>query len=190
MGSLWAKLSLAFAGVVILSLLATALLIGVVTTGEFRVYVAQGNRRWAEALAPAFANYYLQNGKWEGVESLLELSDLMMPGMGPMHRRMGMGGAAMWRMMGHRLILADETGRVRLDSEGALTGALLSEAVRKEGVPIRVGDRTVGWLVVGDMGSPADPSTRFLEQVRRAIGWSTLLGIVLALGAGTLVFSR
>lgn len=190
MGSLWAKLSLAFAGVVILSLLVTASLIGVVTAGEFRVYVVQGNRRWAEALAPAFANYYLQNGKWEGVESLLDPSDLMMPGMGAMHRRMGMGGAAMWRMMGHRIILADETGRVRLDSEGTLIGTLLSEAVREEGVPIRVGDRTVGWLVVGDVESPANPSARFLGEVWRAIGWSTLLGIALALGAGTLVFSR
>ncbi|MDW8069730.1 MAG: ATP-binding protein [Anaerolineae bacterium] len=190
MRGLWLKLSLAFAGVVILSLLVTSLLIGLATAGEFQVYVAQGNRRWAEALAPIFANYYLQNGGWEGVESLQSLSDLMMPGMGPMHRRMGMSDMAMWRMMGHRLILADETGRVRLDSEGTLVGTLLPEAVRNAGVPIRVGNRTVGWLLVGDIGSPSDPSAQFLGQVGRAIGWSTFVGIALALGAGTLVFSR
>ena len=118
MRGLWVKLSLAFAGVVILSLLATSLLIGLATAGEFGVYVAQGNRRWAEALAPALANYYLQNRGWDGVESFLEPSSPMMPGMGPMHHPMGMGGAAMWRMMGHRFILADEAGRVRWDSEG------------------------------------------------------------------------
>lgn len=190
MRGLWLKLSLAFAGVVILSLLITSLLIGLATAGQFQIYVAQGNRRWAEALAPAFANYYLEHGGWEGVESLLDPSDLMMPGMGAMHRRMGMSGIAMWRMMGHRLLLIDETGRVRLDSEGDLLGALLPEAVRNAGVPIRAGDQTLGWLLVGDIGSPSDPSVQFLGQVGRAIGWSTFVGIALALGAGTLVFSR
>lgn len=190
MRRLWLRLSLAFAGVVVLSLLVTSLLIGLVTAGQFRIYVAQGNRRWAEALAPAFADYYLRNGGWEGVESLLNLPDLMMPGMGPMHHRMGMSSVAMWRMMGHRLLLVDETGRVRLDSEGTQVGVLLPEAIRDLGVPIRVGDRTVGWLLVGDIGSPSDPSTQFLGRVKQAIGWSTFAGIVLALGAGTFVFSR
>ncbi|WP_322800712.1 sensor histidine kinase [Thermoflexus sp.] len=190
MRGLWVKLSLAFAGVVILSLLATSLLIGLATAGEFGVYVAQGNRRWAEALAPALANYYLQNRGWDGVESFLEPSSPMMPGMGPMHHPMGMGGAAMWRMMGHRFILADEAGRVRWDSEGTWVGTLLPEAVRNAGAPIRVGDRIVGWLVIGDTGSLSDPSAQFLGRVGWAIGWSTFVGIVLALGAGTLVFSR
>ncbi|WP_376789066.1 ATP-binding protein [Thermoflexus sp.] len=190
MRGLWVKLSLTFAGVVILSLLATSLMIGLATAGEFRIYVAQGNRRWAEALAPALANYYLQNRGWDGVESFLEPSNPMMPGRGPMHPPMGMGGAAMWRMMGHRFIMADEAGRVRWDSEGTWMGTLLPEAVRNVGAPIRVGDRIVGWLVIEDTGSLSDPSTQFLGRVGWAIGWSTFVGIVMALGAGTLVFSR
>jgi len=190
MRRLWLRLSMAFAGVVILSLLVTSLLIGLSVAGQFWIYVTQGNRRWAEALAPVLASYYLQNGGWEGVESLLDSPDLMMPGMGPMHHRMGMSGAAMWRMMGHRLILSDETGRVRLDSEGVWVGTLLPEAARDEGVPIRVEGRTVGWLLVGDSDGSSGPSAAFLRQVGWAIGWSTLFGIALALGAGTLVFVR
>lgn len=190
MRSLWVKLSLAFAGVVSASMLVVALLIGLATAGQFRAYVVQGNRRWAEALAPAFAAYYAQNGGWEGVESVLDLSEMMMPGMGPMHRRMGMGGGAMWQMMGHRLILADETGRIRWDSEGTALGEVLSEAARAEGAPIQVGDRVVGWLLVGEVDDPSSPSAQFLGRIGWAIGWSALFGIAFALGVGTLVFSR
>jgi len=188
MRSLWAKLTLAFVGVVVLSLLTTALLIALATAGEFRIYVARGNRRWAEGLAPLFVAYYARVGSWEGVEAVLEDMPMPMPGMGPMHPPMGMN-RAMWRMMGHRLILTDEAGRVRLDSEGSAVGTLLP-AARDQGVPIRVAGRTVGWLLIGEVESPTGPSAEFLAQVRRAIALSTLLGIALALGAGSFVFFR
>jgi two-component system OmpR family sensor kinase/two-component system sensor histidine kinase BaeS len=188
MRSLWAKLTLAFVGVVVLSLLTTALLIALATAGEFRIYVARGNRRWAEGLAPLFAAYYARVGSWEGVEAVLEDMPMPMPGMGPMHPLMGMN-RAMWRMMGHRLILTDEAGRVRLDSEGSAVGTLLP-AARDQGVPIRVAGRTAGWLLIGEVESPTGPSAEFLAQVRRAIALITLLGIALALGAGSFVFFR
>ncbi|MFZ8845240.1 MAG: hypothetical protein ACO2PQ_14675, partial [Thermoflexus sp.] len=127
MRSLWAKLTLAFVGVVVLSLLTTALLIALATAGEFRIYVARGNRRWAEGLAPLFVAYYARVGSWEGVEAVLEDMPMPMPGMGPMHPPMGMN-RAMWRMMGHRLILTDEAGRGRLGSPGGAGGTPLPAA--------------------------------------------------------------
>lgn len=189
MRGLWLRLIAAFAAVVVLSMLLTATLIGVATVGGFRVYVAEGGRRWAEGLAPFFADYYARTGGWAGVEDLLDLP-MMMPGMGVMHGGMGMSGRSMWQMMGHRLLLIDETGTVRLDSEGTALGAVVPEDVRRRGVPIRVEGRTVGWLLVGGQTVAGGPSEQFLRGVGWAIGWSTLFGIALALGAGSLVFAR
>ena len=71
MRSLWLKLMVAFAFVILVGAAVDSALMSRATSGQFNRYVTQSGQVWAQRLAPALAAYYAQAGSWAGVETLL-----------------------------------------------------------------------------------------------------------------------
>ncbi len=99
-------------------------------------------------------------------------------------------GWDMWAMTGQRLIIADAQGRVVSDTVGGLVGKTLPPKELATGVPITVGDRRVGTLIVTtlDAVSSATPAGEFLSSVNRSILLAGLVGGGIALILGVLLF--
>ncbi len=157
----------AFMLVIVISALVIYFLTFQATQNAFRLYTTQNSQLWADRLAPDFANFYIQSGSWQGVESFVQAStqagtaDLtdMMAGMaagrgagrGQGRAAMGTAGGMGWMGgMSQRLILADAQGRVIADSDAAesLIGSRLSETELASGSPVMVNGQVVGTLIV------------------------------------------
>ena len=189
--SLWVKLTAAFAFVIALGAIGVVVLISAITSHEFELYVTRDSARWAQWLAPQLAVYYASNGSWEGVDQIVIGSGgmPMMMGMSRaqmerMHRQMMgqmpmMAGVDMWTGMGLRVIVADTSGRVWVDTGGNLKGERLSSAALAQAVPIDVDGRRVGFVLVTPLGSGNTPEALFLQTVTRAV-------LLVSLGMGLL----
>ena len=161
MNRLWVKLTGAF---LVVSLAA----IGVVgafflraTDTEFRQYVVASGMGSQAAAAEALTEYYLLQGSWEGVESLLAQLGPGAMGMGMMGRG-GLGGGG---MAGPNLAVADAGGRVLASRTGELVGETLPQSVIAQGVPILVSGRQVGTLLnVPRLRSGPRPTSADLPQ--------------------------
>jgi signal transduction histidine kinase len=170
------------------------------TQTAFNIYSTRNGQAWAQRLAPALADYYLQNGGWQGVDTLIQ-TDLPASGMGINHpagngngQGLGMGrlfaGAGMGAGMGQRIILASELGVVISDSRGEMNATQLSSSDLKNGIPVMVGDKEVGILMIGpnDFAGAATPAGEFLASVNQSIIVSAVIAGGLALLLGALLF--
>ncbi len=183
--SLWVRLTAAFALIILLGASGVILLVNVITTREFEIYVTRDSARWARWLAPQLAVYYDTTGSWNQVESFLVgaggmpmMMGMMMdtwPGdMEEMHRRMMgympmMADMDMWTGMGLRVIVADAGGRIVADTGGDLEGTTLPDSARAQAVPIEVNGRTVGLVLVAPLAHSNTPEMLFLQSVTRAV---------------------
>lgn len=217
MRSLFFKLLGAFALVIVVGAAVVSFLANQATAGEFRLYTSRSGELWAERLAPLLADHYARTGSWQSVAAVLQSSMGMgmmagqpggMMGRGMMNGMMGRGmidetmgqdrnseGTGnwtwnMWTMMGQRLILADDQGRVVSDTTGELTGKTLRSQDITNGVPITVNDRQVGTLIITsvDAVGSTTPAGQFLGSVNRSILLAGLMAGVIALGLGSLLF--
>ncbi len=189
--SLWVKLTAAFAFVVVVGALGVVVLISLITSREFEIYVTRDSARWAQWLAPQLATYYASNGSWDGVDALVIGAGgmpMMMQHSSPSMNHMGMDremmgqmpmmrGEDMWTGMGLRVIVADKNGIVRLDTSGELTGQSLPHSGYDQATPINVNGQTVGFVLVAPLGTSNTPETLFLHSVTRAV-------LLVALGMG------
>ena len=202
--SLLFRLVGAFSLVILAGALIVAVLVNRATAGQFRLYADRNGQLWAAQLAPQMADYYAQQGSWQGVEAVLRGSGAMMtgPGMGmtlaPALRSgasagVGSGATAapdMWAMMGLRVVVTDARGQVIGDSADLLTGQTLAAAQLAAGIPIRVNGQTVGTVIGASLAEPiaASPAGAFLREVNRSILLAVLAAGVVALALGALFF--
>ena len=189
--SLWVKLTAAFAFVIVLGALGVVILISLITSHEFEIYVTRDSARWARWLAPQLAAYYASNGSWDGAEKFIMGSGAMpmMREISPqpmerMSHQMGgqmpdMPGTDMWTGMGLRVVLADTQGHVWVDTGGDLQGHILPPDARDQALPIQLDGRTVGFVLVTPLSTSNTPEILFLRSVTRSV-------LLVSLGMGLL----
>ena len=183
---LWVKLLLAFVIVAASAVGVAAVMANRITTRQFEIYVSQGKQARAERLAPEFAAYYAQTGGWTGVDQWWASEAHEPSGGKGTGRGLGQGAGA----SSDRLLLADASGHVILDSQGELLGRQMPDLELSVGVPIEVGGNAVGTLVVAAEGTVHESlESEFLNQVNRSLVWAALAAGVVALVLG-LVLAR
>jgi signal transduction histidine kinase len=189
--SLWFKLVGAFAIVIAVMLVAIIVVVNLATARQFDLYVTQNGRMWAERLAPLLADQYLRDGDWRNARAILSLPR---PGHGPgmmnnnPEQDMMGGDNNMWGMMGLRLLLVDDKGKVIVDTGGSMEGTQLESELIAQGVPIIVEGQRVGTLLAGrpQQGDPIRKA--FLSDMGKAVLWATLAAGIAALLIGTVLF--
>jgi two-component system OmpR family sensor kinase len=173
---LWVKLSLAFAGVVVVAVAAVALLLNWQTGAQFREYVTHSGLVAEGGLVQGLAAYYEEHGSWEGVDRLLQVESLMQDWRGRWRSPTGAGVAG--------LVLVDANGRVLYGPPGRFSLRQLSNAV-----PVEVDGRTVGYVTAGVARAEAlGPLEQgFLYRLRRSLVLGAGLAGALALVLGLLL---
>jgi two-component system OmpR family sensor kinase/two-component system sensor histidine kinase BaeS len=187
--SLFWKIMAAFALVLVAGVGGVTFIARQTTASEFRHYMfgAAG----PDQLAAQLADYYAQNGSWNGVEAFLGGGG-MMSGRGMM-RGGGSAGLGGQGGPGQRIIIADVQGNVVADSTGGTSGQLPPGQLSR-GVPIiTVKGQRVGTLLYtsgGGMmfGMMDTPEQNFLDRVNRAVLAAGLVAGVVALILGFVVF--
>ncbi|WP_141612307.1 sensor histidine kinase [Litorilinea aerophila] len=163
------KLTLAFLVVGLTGALLVAFFVGQRARREFDQFLL--NRSQVN-LVERLADYYASHGSWDGLPEQLWRRDLPVP-----------------RPNG--LVLADAHGRVVWGGRPGNPGTILAARELAGGVPIRVNDQVVGWLLIDWPRSrqlPGSPEQDFLSRINRAIvlgalgatAVALLLGVILA----------
>jgi signal transduction histidine kinase len=208
--SLLFKLLGAFLLVTVIGSAVMAILTSLATRDAFSIYTTRNGEAWAQNLAPQLAAYYEQNSSWQGVDQFIQsvqtensMSMSAGQGMGAGHGN-GSGngnGSGMGRQMagygmmggaGQRIILTDANSRVLVDTDGELSGQVLSAIQMKYGVDIFSGQAVIGKVLVTplEIAGSGTPAGDFLAAVNRAILSSAVIATVLALILGTLLFRQ
>ncbi|MGB8644771.1 MAG: ATP-binding protein [Anaerolineae bacterium] len=181
--SLLLRLTAAFALIILIALAAVYIVASQATSREFQYFMFRGQMLTEQDLVQQLADYYRQQGTWNGVDALLTRgSGGMMGGGGGM---MGAGS------MSAQLTLADARGVVIADTLGRRVGQTLTAAERQSGLPVVVNGQPVGTLLAGSSIAVADPSSQqFLDQVNRSVLFAALTAGLLALALGYLLFRQ
>ncbi len=190
------KFTLIMLGTVFLSAALSAVLISRSTRSIFIELVRENDVQTAMILAENFAGYYELNGKWEGVEGIIEgmrfgRQPAPMPGMmrgmnpnrmGPANRQTMPGTLQGEQRPPLRILLTDQEGRVVLDNLEKNVPERIARSVLEDGVPVRTGDNAVGYLFVQSMIDPVMGPflSGFLSRIYRSIILSMLIVGVLA----------
>lgn len=165
---------MAFVVMAICGALLTALAANVATRSVFDWYVRRATVVRAEQWRSLFAAYYAQRGSWTGIQSLVP-SMMGPPGRG-LGRRRASGVAAVMRDA--RVILADQSGTIIVDSGGMSTGSFLDEQAARFTLPVTVDGRRVGTVA---LVTPLQRGLVTLEaEFLRRVTASTVLGGILA----------
>ncbi len=172
MRSLTTKLTLAFLAVGLMGAVLLAFFIDRSTQREFDQFVTNRDRY---AFNEVLAEYFQGNGSWQGVETVLA---------GVRTRGPGQGGR--WGP----LFLVDTKGVV-ISGEGRYQpGDQISLKELETAMPIKTDGVVVGWLLFeprfGPL-SPGSPEAEFLAGMTRAITFSALGAVGLALLVGALL---
>ena len=161
------RLILSFLGVIIVTAGLVVVLANLITADRFTYLVSQAGQMHARDLSPLFADYYIQAGGWNGVESLIDshVNAHWTPGR---FGRRGSHGPMMGatEVSDERLLLVDANGQLIADSAGENADIHLSAADLDKGAPIIVGDEQVGTLIVASgLGALTPDQSAFLSQV-------------------------
>ncbi len=147
MNRLWVRLTLAFALVILVTVGAIALLADLTAGQVFRQYLSYSDVAQFQNLQDRLAEYYVENGSWQGVDSFLRQVRIVpapmagqMPGRRP--------GTIAWGDNRFFLILADADGQVVRDEPPGQPGRKLSRDEEAAAQEIMVGDTVVGQLVI------------------------------------------
>jgi signal transduction histidine kinase len=180
--SLRARLTLSFLIAIVVTAGVVVLLANLITANQFRSLVAFAGQRYAQRLAPVFADYYAAAGGWDGVEELMAFvqdTGRQPPPHAPMPRHV-MPMSGMVDPGGERLLLVDLEGRIVADSQpGASVPKNLSSNLDR-GAEIVVDGQQVGTLIVySGLGELTPSQEDFLRQVNTLM---LVAGSVAALG--------
>jgi two-component system OmpR family sensor kinase/two-component system sensor histidine kinase BaeS len=185
MNRLWVRLTLAFALVILVTVGVIALLADLTAGQVFRQYLSYSDIAQFQNLKDHLAEYYVENGGWQGVEGFLRQVKIVpapmsgqMPGRRP--------GTIAWGDNRFFLILADAEGQVVSDGPRGQPGRELSRDEEAAAQEILVGDTVVGQLVVVRPMQSAifGPLERaFVTRLR----WLLIAGALLAGALGVLL---
>ena len=185
MNRLWVRLTLAFALVILVTVGAIALLADLTAGQVFRQYLSYSDVAQFQNLQDHLAEYYVENGSWQGVDSFLRQVRIVpapmagqMPGRRP--------GTIAWGDNRFFLILADASGQVVRDEPPGQPGRKLSRDEEAAAQEIMVGDTVVGQLVIVRPMQSAifGPLERaFVTRLR----WLLVAGALLAGALGVLL---
>ncbi len=185
MNRLWVRLTLAFALVILVTVGVIALLADLTAGQVFRQYLSYSDIAQFQNLKDHLAEYYVENGGWQGVEGFLRQVRIVpapMSGQIPARRP----GTIAWGDNRFFLILADADGQVVSDEPRGQPGRQLSRDEEAAAQEIMVGDTVVGQLVVVRPMQSAifGPLERaFVTRLR----WLLIAGALLAGALGVLL---
>ncbi|MBN1979592.1 MAG: HAMP domain-containing protein [Anaerolineae bacterium] len=183
--SLRTRLTLSFLVAIAVTAGLVVLLANLITANQFRGLVSIAGQRYAQRLAPVFADYYAAAGGWDGVEDLMVYTQDTSRGPPP-HAPMPRHVMPMSGMMNpgdERLLLVDVEGRVIADSmaEASLPQDLASNL--DKGAAIVVDGRQIGTLIVySGLGRLTSSQEDFLRQVNVLMliaGGVAVLGVLI-----------
>ncbi len=190
MNRLRVQLALAFTLVVLVAVGAIAFLINRTTGTAFRQYITHSDVSASGSGVQQLVAYYLEQGSWDGVESLLGEGVFLtgptggpLPGVNPRNR----GPAPRLDVM-----LADSSGRVVYDSAGERDGRRLTAREKSSALMIAETDdgEVLGYLLLSVPGG-ADRLGRleqqFLERMRNILIVGGAVAVVLGLVLGVLL---
>jgi signal transduction histidine kinase len=208
MRSLRFKLIGAFALVILVGAAITYAAAIISASTQFEVYVGRRAQMQAPRWVSFFADYYLRNGGWDGVESLV----ISLPAPETTHGASGQGrgggqgyggggrgqgfGPGFGRGMGgplgaldERVLLADLTGRIVYDSTGAQIGQALDPADLPLGLPVISEQQRIGTLVIltSQTNASGSPAADFLSALNQGIWVAALIAGLIAIGLGILL---
>lgn len=171
------RLFIAFALIALVSIATITVIARQSTAREVRAFMFRGNMINPDDLASALEKYYLSTGSWENVESQIR----------SFSRGKGQGG--MGQMMRQHLRLADETGRLIVDTASSPPmGSLTSQEIANS-ITLKQNGQTIGYLAIeGGMNFTVTDSQFLLNRLNRAaltaglvaVSISLLLAIILA----------
>jgi hypothetical protein len=72
MHSLWIRLVGAFSAVILVGVIVMWVVANRATAGEFQTFTTRTGQQWAIRLAPSLGDFYARNGRWDGIESVLQ----------------------------------------------------------------------------------------------------------------------
>lgn len=147
------------------------------TAKEFRLYLIRNDTMRAIALKNLLADYYRQNGSWQGAGQFLAG-----------HRPLS---SAELEMVKKRLLLVSPEGKIVMAPNNRLVGKQLPRALLNEGLPIDVGEKQVGSILAGPITDISDPLEKgFLSSVNHSILLGGLVATAIAVILGTLLFRQ
>ena len=182
--SLRTRLTLSFLIAIVATAGLVVLLANLITANQFKGLVSQAGQRYAQRLAPAFADYYAEVGGWTGVEELMAYvqdASRQAPPHAPMPKHV-MPMPGMMNPGDERLLLVDADGHVIADSmpEASLPKDLASNL--DKGASIVVDEKQVGILIVySALGELSSSQTDFLRQINTLMliaGGVAVLGVL------------
>jgi two-component system sensor histidine kinase BaeS len=193
MHSLFWKGMLAFLAVILVAVGTVALVGGRTTESEFRRYAFTRGGLWSQQIS-SLADYYATHGSWEGVQDTLPPpSGRGGQGRGGSGQGGGQGSGQGGDATGPAWLnyrVADTQARIVGDTLGFSGGA--SRVGIQNGIPIRVEDRVVGYLLPSSNTPETLPldafQTQFLDRVETALWIAALAALAVALVIGGLLF--
>jgi len=185
MRSLWQKQLLAFLIVSLLGVGLVAVLANQAVGSAFGSYVQRGASARAQLLQAALADYYAQTGTWRGVEPLLATG-----GSGGLGLGRGQGRNPLAPLAAGSPTLADANGVVIVGGDAGVAGQQLNASALAAALPIQVGERTMGYLLIGGQQTAYSAlEQEYLTAVNQAIALAGLVAVLAAVGL-SLFFSR
>lgn len=177
MRSISAKLILAFLSIGVVSLTIIFITARWNTRAEFIRFLSDQNQ---SQIVSQLEEYYLSNGSWYRVETIL------IPEMRPPHEM----GPAPHARPDQSFTLVDEDGTVIVGSNPYRKGDKVSAAELATGIPILEDGRVVGILVPMDYAFQGQPrELEFIQRINLTLFYGALIGAVIALVLG-IVLSR
>lgn len=184
--SLFVKLLVAFAVVVLVGTGLMTFLANRAASGGLTLFVDQSAQRRAQLVAPLLAWYHGVTGSWVGIDEFLQQPAPIPPNV---RRRAGLGPTVPVRWAGswilnERFLLIGQDGYVVFDSQMDTEGEAASEELLASAMPIGIGEQRMGWLLFAQpVGNTLESS--FFDRVNRWLLWSGLgtgaLALLLAL---------
>lgn len=161
------RLILSFALIVLVAVISMALIARQSTADQVRTFMFRGGMSGTEGLVGRLEDYYVQNGSWTGVDTLL--AEAAHAGQGRMRGAQGMGMS-----INQRLMVADAQGAIIADTGGAPQGSL-TDSQLELAISLYDQDTLVGYLLPesGTTFSSTD-ETRLVSSLNQA-AWSAAL---------------